>query len=212
MMHRPVAGQSVLRFSCTKRRGAALLTKYRTTIEFARSRLQLEAHMLSNWKSWLSFSQANGYPARLQDLLLVWQCMLTGDWANIAWDTVESEAGIDFHVQIPGVVDTGLNLWGSWGNEISAPAHSGPCRDSQIAQGVEPALDQCIFLKYIRLVPRDWYNRLSAKIKAYLSGGVQEKHDGSTTTVTTSSSSQSPHYRTEIMREENISSTVSLII
>ena len=90
-----------MRLTCNKNKGAALLTKHRSVREFAVCEPKLRAYMLSNWQWWFQFAQEKGRPVQLQDLILVRECTLTGDWANVTCDTTTTDMEVSFKVQVP---------------------------------------------------------------------------------------------------------------
>ena len=201
-------GSLSLHLSCSKNRGAALLTQHRSEKYCSLCPGKLREYMWENWQSWLQFAKKEGRPVQLQELILVRECTLTGDWANVTWDTKTKDAKVSFTAQVPGVISVGAGIWGTWEERISVPTHSGPYRKRRLHSGEEPVLDQCIFLKGIRLVEREWYKRILLKLKVRADDeNIENEQGGSSATMRTYT--QSLRFRLESLGDTE-SSLVSL--
>ena len=152
--------------SCSSRCGAALITKLQATRNKALASKAMETYMISHLPSWMQLVRNLGRPVEMHDLVFVRECILTGDWANISWNDSRCDAEVGFDVGFPNVADVGLSFWGQWQQHAEVPKRQGPCRMTHVQDGGGYALDQCIFLKGMRIAERGWYERLISLIKS----------------------------------------------
>ena len=105
----------------------------------------MEAYMISNLPSWMQLARDLGQQIELHDFIFVRECILTGDWATISWNSSRCDAQVYFQLGIPDVTNAGLSLWVQWQQHVEVSTRQGPFRDTLVQNdGVE--LDQCIFL------------------------------------------------------------------
>ncbi|KAL5480314.1 hypothetical protein ACEPAI_1584 [Sanghuangporus weigelae] len=168
-----VAGGS-LTLSCISGTGAALITKYKGKRHKALASAAMESYMKSNVSSWVRLAQTLGRPVQMHDLIFVKECVLTGDWANISWNSTSCESDVGFSVGFPTLASLEVSFWGQWQHHIEVPKRQGPDREAPIPLGEVPNFDQCTFMKGIRVAERAWYNKLSYLLKTSWSEGRKD--------------------------------------
>ncbi|OCB89622.1 hypothetical protein A7U60_g3220 [Sanghuangporus baumii] len=168
-----VAGGS-LTLSCTSGTGAALITKYKGKRHKALASAAMESYMKSNVSSWVRLVRTLGRPVQMHDLIFVKECVLTGDWANISWNSTSCESYVGFSVGLPTLASLGVSFWGQWQQHIEVPKRQGPDREAPIPHGEVPNFDQCTFMKGIRVAERAWYSRLSSYLRIVWSEGRKD--------------------------------------
>ncbi|KAL5514144.1 hypothetical protein ACEPAG_2905 [Sanghuangporus baumii] len=171
-----VAGGS-LTLSCSNGAGAALITKYSATRQKALASRAMENYMISHVLSWFQLVQNLGRPVEMHDLVFVRECVLTGDWANISWNSSSCDSDVSFSVGLPGAANIGVSFWGQWQQHTDVPKLEGPFRDTPIANEETPVFDQCIFIKGLRIAERAWYDKLACLLKLPLGKGKEEKNE-----------------------------------
>ncbi|KAL5512442.1 hypothetical protein ACEPAG_3434 [Sanghuangporus baumii] len=122
-----VAGGSLrgsLTLSCTSGTGAALITKYKGKRHKALASTAMESYMKSNVSSWVRLAQTLGRPVQMHDLIFVKECVLTGDWANISWNSTSCESDVGFSVGFPTLASLEVSFWGQWQQHIEVPKTS----------------------------------------------------------------------------------------
>ena len=156
--------------------------------------------MLENYASWLDYARGQGRRVELQDLLLVRHCTLTGDWATVTWNTSSKDVRVSFVVQAPGGLGSGgLGFWGSWERHNSVPGRSGPYRSVSLSPNEEPDFNQCIFLKGMRLVQREWYIKVCLQLKAHVLGDDTDDKMPTSSSTSTFASKRSIEFRVETL-------------
>ena len=152
--------------SCSSNTGAALITKYKGKRQKALASTAMEDYMKSHVMSWLRLAQNLGRPVQMHDLIFVKECILTGDWANVSWNSTSCESSVEFTVGLPAMSSVEVSFWGQWQQHVDVPKRQGPDREVPIPDGETPIFDQCAFIKGIRIAERTWYDKLAYQLKA----------------------------------------------
>jgi len=83
-------------------------------------------YITEHHRSWLEFASHLGYDLSLSDLILVYGCDKTSQWACAAWSEQTQSVSLTFVAGIPGVAGGGARLWGEWVSQQSLDQNVGP--------------------------------------------------------------------------------------
>ncbi|OCB89628.1 hypothetical protein A7U60_g3226 [Sanghuangporus baumii] len=116
-------------------------------------------------------------PVEMHDLVFVRECVLTGDWTNISWNSSSCDSDVSFSVGLPGASNVGVSFWGQRQQHVDVPKREGAFRDTPIANEESPVFGQCIFIKGLRIAERAWYDKLACLLKLPLGKGKEEENE-----------------------------------
>jgi hypothetical protein len=94
--------------------------------EDAVERKQYCKYITENHRSWLEFASQLGYDLSLSDLILVYGCDKTSQWACAAWSEQTQSVSLSFVAGVPGIAGGGARLWGEWISQQSLDQNIGP--------------------------------------------------------------------------------------
>lgn len=145
----------------------------------------MEHYLVNNCKSWSRLIRRMGIQEELHNLIFVTECVLTGDWATVVWETSSVHSEIDFNIGVSNGPRIGLSAWGAWQDIKSLPKRSGPRRvDSSRRRAYDmEQFDQCIFLRGLRVFLRQWYEKLVTMMQAKGEDEAGLEIDGSSPSV-----------------------------
>lgn len=117
---------TTLRFESSSRRGAILLTKYKTFCEDAERLGFFKEYMLRYQQSWVDFANQLGHMVNLDDVLLVTGHDMTLDFAMLAFSSNFRQIGMEFEAGFPAVASGSASVWGTWRTSTSVHRNCGP--------------------------------------------------------------------------------------
>jgi hypothetical protein len=103
--------------------------------EDAVERIRYCKYIAEHHRSWLEFASQLGYDLSLSDLILVYGCDKTSEWACAAWSEQTQSVSLSFVAGIPGIAEGGARLWGEWISQQSLDQNVGP-------QPLAPSLEE----------------------------------------------------------------------
>ena len=138
-----------------------LITGHAMRGEKAYQKLRFQEYIRVHHESWLEFANGRlGRGVRLQDLMLVYGCHMTGDFAMFTFSDVVGEAEMALEAGFPGVPSASLAIATRACQRVSPAINFGPREGSSSLAGdlvIEGAgnhsdnFKQCVFLKRYRI-------------------------------------------------------------
>jgi hypothetical protein len=83
-------------------------------------------YVIEHHRSWLEFAIQLGYDLSLSDLILVYGCDKTSQWACAAWSEQTQSVSLSFVAGVPGIAEGGARVWGEWISQQSLDQNVGP--------------------------------------------------------------------------------------
>ena len=137
-----------------------------------------EEYIRKHHESWLEFAKRHGHKVCLQDLMLVYGCHMTVDFAMFAFSDVVGEAQMALEASFPGIASVTVAIAQNDVQRVSPAVNRGPWNQiSSSSAGVSvvdgtPAMDnpsdnfkQCVLLKRYR-IEKKWAGYGPKVIKA----------------------------------------------
>jgi hypothetical protein len=94
--------------------------------EDAVERIRYCKYVTEHHRSWLEFAIQLGYDLSLSDLILVYGCDKTSQWACAAWSEQTQSVSLSFVAGVPGIAEGGARVWGEWISQQSLDQNVGP--------------------------------------------------------------------------------------
>ena len=126
----------------------------------------MEDYFVEHATAWLADAKSKMMNiSNLHEYTLVTGCDLSGDWATVIVDKETQNDTVSFKADTSDLNGPRANLsvWGSWSDMSTVPKRQGPSRSCTHYD--EPTLDQCIFIRGVRIYERSWFVKLTNVIK-----------------------------------------------
>ena len=177
-----------VRVKSSSGKGAMLITGHEARGEQAYQDLRFQEYIKVHHESWLEFANVrHGRGVRLQDLMLVYGCHMTVDFAMFTFSDVVGEAQMALEAAFPGVTSASLAITTSSCQSVSPAVNFGPreqvssssagvsvIEDAPATENPSDNFKQCVFLKRYR-IQRKWaglgpkeIGRASCRERVYL--------------------------------------------
>jgi hypothetical protein len=112
-------------FQCSRKQGGLLILGDPAYRKDAVERIRYCNYIVKHHRSWLEFASQLGYDVSLSDLILVYGCDKTSQWACAAWSEQTQSVSLSFVAGVPGI-SGGARLWGEWISQQSLDQNVGP--------------------------------------------------------------------------------------
>jgi len=164
-------------FNLTGNRGAALLTRYPTYREDARSESGFEKYTKLHYESWVAFAIHKGCKGNVRPVLVVGFDM-TRDFAMVAYSNMGDHLESDPPLALLMPTPTSPSAWGTWCTSRPCDTNCGPRQcdlppDKQTTdlppgdpRGIPNGFNQCIFIRYCSAHQRIRLPRFPIVLKA----------------------------------------------
>ena len=155
-------------FELNEKRGAALVTKYRTYREDAELERHFGRYTKRHYNSWVEFARDRGHGDDLKPVLVTGVDM-TRDFAMMAYSKNRVSLASEFTIPIPVVGSVSASAWGTWRTEGLVHTNCGPqlCRppsptqttevspsDTTRTETIPDEYNQCVFVRYFTIRKR----------------------------------------------------------
>lgn len=154
-----------------------MLTKHETRCYDAQLIGRFEEYILKHHQSWFKFAKKAGHGVKkIHDLLLVTGCDVTADYSMFAFSQNDRELNIEFEISTSKAVSASAT-WGRWRcHSPHVHRNCGPRRAGEVDD--TPALDQCVFIRALRVYRRP-FPRLRAAAAPQDLGSPEPPEEGS---------------------------------
>ena len=156
-----------------------LITGHEMRGRHAHQELHFQEYIWKHHESWLEFAnKRHGRGVRLQDLMLVYGCHMTVDFAMFTFSDVTGETEMALEAAFPGIASVSVAIAQNAAQRVSPSVNFGPWRQSSSssagvsviegASAIEDLSDnfkQCVFIKRYR-IQRKWAGLGPKVIKA----------------------------------------------
>ena len=146
-----------------------LITGHHMRGKQACQELRFEEYIWKHHESWLEFARRHGHKVRLPDLMLVYGCHMTVDFAMFTFSDVVGEAQMGLEAGFPGIASVAVAISQNAAQRVSPAVNCGPWEQSSsssagvsVVEGA-PAMEnpsdnfkQCVILKRYRIERRRW--------------------------------------------------------